>query len=162
MCLFYNGYILPLFDYCCTIWAETSKNNIDKLCKLQKRAARIILNAKFDAPSKPLFKDLGWLSFENRVQYHKGVMMYKCINNIAPQYLCDVFKFSSNQYSLRSTKSGCLFVPRPNTNFMKRTFQYSGTLLWNNIPSVIKDSINVDIFKRKYSEFLFIKQNTNL
>ena len=38
LCLFYNGYILPLFDYCCTIWAETSKNNIDKLCKLQKKS----------------------------------------------------------------------------------------------------------------------------
>jgi hypothetical protein len=33
--VYYNGYILPLFDYCCTV--------LEKLCKLQKRAARIIL-----------------------------------------------------------------------------------------------------------------------
>ena len=49
--MYYNGFILPLFDYCCTVWGETTNLNLEKLCtkcKLQKRAARIILNAKYD------------------------------------------------------------------------------------------------------------------
>jgi predicted lipase len=49
------------------------------------RAARIILNAKYDIPSLQLFKkNLGWLSIQNRLEYHKSVLMYKCINNSAP------------------------------------------------------------------------------
>ena len=36
--MYYNGYILPLFDYCCTVWGKTTKLNLEKLCKLQKRA----------------------------------------------------------------------------------------------------------------------------
>ena len=53
--VYYIGYILPLFDYCCTVWGETTTLNLEKLCKLQKRAARIILNAKYDLPSLQLF-----------------------------------------------------------------------------------------------------------
>ena len=47
--------------------------------------------------------------------------MYKCINNSAPDYLCNLFDMNtnSNVYSLRSFANGNLFVPRPNSNFMK-------------------------------------------
>jgi hypothetical protein len=58
---------------------KTTNLNLEKLCKLQKRAARIILNAKYYL--KILFKKLGWLSIQNRLEYHKSVLMYKCINN---------------------------------------------------------------------------------
>ena len=40
---YYNSYILPLFDYSCMIWGRTTTTNINRLVKLQKRAARIIL-----------------------------------------------------------------------------------------------------------------------
>ena len=36
LCMYYNGYILPLLDYCSTIWGETTINNIEKISKLQK------------------------------------------------------------------------------------------------------------------------------
>ena len=52
--------------------------------------------------------------------------MYKCINNSAPDYLCNLFDM------------GNLFVPRLNSNFMKRTFHYSGTILWNSLPPNFK------------------------
>jgi hypothetical protein len=59
-----NGYILPLFDYWCTVWGETTNLNLTTLCRLQNRATRIILNAKYDIPSLQLFKKLGWLSIQ--------------------------------------------------------------------------------------------------
>jgi hypothetical protein len=54
--MYYKGYILPLFDYCCTVWGKTINLNLEKLCKLQKRAARIIVYAKYDIPSLQLLK----------------------------------------------------------------------------------------------------------
>ena len=42
--LYYNSYILPIFDYGCITWSRTSAQNINRLLKLQKRAARIIFN----------------------------------------------------------------------------------------------------------------------
>jgi hypothetical protein len=51
-------------------------------------------------------------------EYHKSVLMYKCINNSAPDYLCNLFDINTNSniYSLRSSAKGNLFVPRPNSN----------------------------------------------
>ena len=34
---FYNSYILPCIDYCCTVWGYTIKTNIDKIFTYQKR-----------------------------------------------------------------------------------------------------------------------------
>ena len=60
--IFYQSYILPLFDYGCNTWGITSNANIKRLSKLQKRAARIILQAEFSTPSDTMFQKLKWLS----------------------------------------------------------------------------------------------------
>ena len=64
---YYNSYILPIFDYGCMIWGQCSAFNINRLSKLQKRAARIILKADFMTPSKEMLQELGWLTFTRRV-----------------------------------------------------------------------------------------------
>ena len=75
--LYYNGYLLPLIDYCSVVWGNTNKVNLEKIIKLQKRAARIILRADFNTPSKTLFEKLEWLTVYNRINYHKQPL---CLN----------------------------------------------------------------------------------
>ena len=57
--------------------------------------------------------------------------MYECINNSVPDYVGNLLDMNtnSNVYSFRYFIKGNVFVPRPNYNFMKRTFHYSGTIL---------------------------------
>ena len=85
--LFYNGYILPLIDYCCLVWGSCRKEDLSRILKLQKRAARLILDTDPFAPSAPLFKQLTWMTVEQRIIYHKSVLLHKCINKDAPSYL---------------------------------------------------------------------------
>ena len=42
--LYYNAYILPQYDYCCSIWGNCNQSLLNTILKLQKRAARIILD----------------------------------------------------------------------------------------------------------------------
>ena len=44
--LVYNALIQPHFDYCCEVWDELDKGLIERLQKLQNRAARLIMNFK--------------------------------------------------------------------------------------------------------------------
>ena len=53
--LYYNSYILPILDYGCMIWGQCSTYNINRLLKLQKRAARIILQADLQKGIKKLW-----------------------------------------------------------------------------------------------------------
>ena len=55
---YYNSYILPIFDFGCLVWGRCSRGNILRLLKLQKRAARIILNADIMTPSQRMFNEL--------------------------------------------------------------------------------------------------------
>ena len=81
------------------------------------------------------------------------------MNGLAPEYLTEFFKKCS---SLRSTRLDNLHVQRPNTNFGKRTFQYSGIILWNSLPLTLKECKNLELFKRHSSIYLLNKQETEL
>lgn len=69
---FYQGYILPLIDYGSVTWSGTSLTNIERILKLQKRAARIILHADYDTPSAIMFRDLEWQPVNKRLAYNKS------------------------------------------------------------------------------------------
>ena len=93
--MYYNAYIMSTFDYCCTIWGKGAHVK-DTITKIQKRAARIILNKPLRTSSKEMFDELKWLSFDKRYDYHIGLLVYKCINNSAPKYISSLFEISNN------------------------------------------------------------------
>jgi hypothetical protein len=47
----------------------------------------LILDQDPTAPPEPLFKQLGWMSIEQRIKYHKYLLVSKCLKNEAPVYL---------------------------------------------------------------------------
>ena len=92
------------------------------MIKLQKRAARIILDKGIDTPSVEMFNQLSWMTFPERVTFQKAVMMYKIFNNLTPSYLPEYFKMTSDihQRSLRITAENLLYISKPNTElFLK-------------------------------------------
>ena len=52
----YTSIFEPHFQYCCSIWGCCNSTDILQLQRLQNRAARIVTNNHFDAPSKPLIQ----------------------------------------------------------------------------------------------------------
>lgn len=146
---FYQGYILPLIDYGSVVWGTTSATNIDRITKLQKRAARIILRADYTTPSAAMFHELGWLPVNKRLKYNKAVFTYKAVNNLSPQYITDLLKPMSETHSrtLRSSVNGALAVPRSRSSLFDRSFSYSAPRLWNSIPTSIRNSSNLNSFK---------------
>ena len=56
---FYTRIIEPHFRYCCSVWGCAGTTEINRLQKLQNRAARIVVNSSFDTPSNQLIEKLG-------------------------------------------------------------------------------------------------------
>ena len=63
---------------------------MNRLIRLQKRAARIVMKADFLTPSHIMFNEHKWLSFPKRVQYHTCIMMYKTLHGSAPEYMSNL------------------------------------------------------------------------
>ena len=75
--MFYQGYILLFIDYGSLTWGSAAGTHIERLSKLQKRAACIILHAEFNTPSDTMFRELGWFSVPNRINFNKAVFTYE-------------------------------------------------------------------------------------
>ena len=54
----------------------------------------------------------------------------KSLNRLAPVYLHELFSERHTDYDLRDSFLK-LNLPKPRTNYLKRSFGYRGALLWN-------------------------------
>ena len=157
--LFYNSYILSTMDYCCPIWCRGIVANTKRISIIQKKAAKIILHKPLITPSRPLFIELGWLSFENRCKFLTATIVHRFSTNKMPTYFHDIIVFTHNcTYSLRSTTHNDI-VPFPfKSNFGKRTFSFYAREVWNSIPVNIRCISNTDTFKGNYKKYLMLNQ----
>lgn len=157
--LFCNGYILPLIDYCCTIWGNCSEDNLNRVLKLQKRAARLVFDAGPLSSSEPLFKELKWMPVKTRINYHKLLLIYKSLHHQAPEYLSGNLTYvgENNPYCLRNAVKGNLYPNKPKTELYKKSFQYSASVLWNDLPNDIRQCSNLHIFKKRLKNYLLLK-----
>ena len=91
----------------------------------------------FDASSNHLLSTLSWERLSLRRKKQKALMMYKTMNDLAPEYLQSLFSQRHSSYSLRNSEVR-LTLFKPSTNYLKRSFSYSGAMLWNNLPKNLK------------------------
>ena len=116
-----------------------------------KKAARIILDTPFFTPTQQLFDRLNWLPLRDRISYLKLILVYKILNNKAPDYLKKLCIPSSENHgrNLGSGSNDNLSVICPKTNVMKKSFAYSSAVLWNKLSTNVKTSTTLSMFKTK-------------
>jgi len=153
---FFNAFILPHMEYCCTIWGGAA--DIEKLLKFQKRAARVILNASYDIPSETLFKTLHWMPIKARIDYKRSVFVYKALNGLTPGYCRDLFLYvkDKHQRNTRSAANDKLYIdPKCKKGQVQKTVGISGAKLWNDLDSSITNASSLNAFKTKYLQSYF-------
>ena len=83
----------------------------------------------------------------NSLEKQKAILMFKTLNNRAPEYLSNLFIDRNTHYNLRNA-GGKLNLPRPRTDYLKRSFSYGGAQLWNNLPESIRTIKSFKNFKK--------------
>lgn len=153
----YNAIVQPHFDYGDVVYDSASVTNKNRLQNLQTRAAKLLTGAGPRDSRNPIFKMLGWLSLQQRRDYHKCVLMYKCVNGSAPSYLCDILlsNTGSHQYGTRGASQ--YRPPKARTAYYQNSFCITTINLWNNLPSDIQNSPSLAAFKSKLSKHMSAK-----
>ena len=103
-----------------------------------------------------MFSSLKWLSFTKRIKYQQSILMYKIVNWLTPDYLAILNIDDVQRHNLRSVSNNDLFVPRPNTKFYKKSFHYSATKVWINLPLEIKNFLKWN-YSRNIVIIIFLK-----
>ena len=146
----YYGLVHWHFDYCSMVWGNCGKPLRDKLQRLQNRAVRVLANSNYHADASTLLNDLGWQNIETR-QIQKAVMVYKSLNYVASDYISSRFRYTRsnliNSYNLRDSENK-LAVLLPRTNYYRNSFCYSGAVLWNNLPTDVRQAKSLTGFRK--------------
>ena len=145
----YRSIIEPHFRFCCLVWGVCSGTALNKLQKLQNRAARIATNSPYNAPSQPLLEKLGWQTIRELIDIETAMMVYRSINNKAPNYLTSFFeRLSQNTIrELRNTKTD-LKLPLLKISSGQKCFSYRGARLWNKLSADAKNVQTQILFKK--------------
>jgi hypothetical protein len=103
--------------------------------EITKESARVITSSDYTIRSSQVFETFQWHPLKNLMDKRDLTMMFKVLKNMAPNYLTTLFrKCDNSNYSLRSNNLK-LTLPKPKTDFLKRTLSYRGAVAWNGLPS---------------------------
>ena len=81
-----------------------------------------------------------------------AVLMYRCINEIAPRSPIDALVMTSDTHDVntRSTVNQIVQIPEPKCELFRNSFKYQGASLWNRLPSYLQNASDIYMFKRLY------------
>ena len=82
-------------DYLNNVWGNTTQQNLNKLQRHQKHAARLVLD-DWNGQSSELLMKLEWLPTASCISHSKVVLVYKILNNMCPGYLNDLLQYKTN------------------------------------------------------------------
>ena len=145
----YNSLVLPYFHYCSPLWDNCGSMLKEKLQKLQNRAARIMTGANYDVRSTDLPPAMSWKNLNDRHKMNKSLLIFKILNNHSAPNLKDKFitrETNLSNYNLRIADVN-FSVLNQILNISKKSFGYSGAVLWNNLPTQAKQTKSLSRFK---------------
>ena len=144
----YTSIIEPHLRYCCSVRGCCRKTEIDRLQKLQNRAAHIVNNSSYDAPSVPLIWSFGWETIDDLINQEIKAIASKSVNNLALHYLIDLFTRNSHSssHNLRNTDSKVQILKKKTSNGQK-CFSYRGAKVWNSLRRHAKQGSSISCFK---------------
>ena len=147
-----NALVLQQFDYGSTVWSNFSSEFHSKLQVLHNNLARTILSADIRTPISDLMGALKWIKLDGRWYNQLLLIVYKCLQNLSPEYLSSQFEFVHNSHThvTRNHSSNTLIVPKFRSNSGMRTFHVRVAYAWNSLPPEIRldmESMSINQFK---------------
>ena len=111
----------------------------------------------------PAYKQLGILQVSKVKSLEVGNFHFKSVNNLLPVKIGNFFPTSADQeihhsYGLRSRST--IQPPRFSFNSTtgRKSIQYTGSKIWEDLPANIKNSETFIIFKKSFKKYLLEEQ----
>ncbi len=144
----YYSLVHSHLTYCTSIYSCTTKTNLDKVFKLQKKAIRIITKSNYNAPTQTLFENLNILPLDKIITYSNLTIMHSIHNKYSPPSMFNLWPKNSDRntaFELRNANNYA--TPQVKYSFFTRFPAYTMPLLWNNYKGTAKLHDNPTTFK---------------
>ena len=141
---FFQEHIQSGIDYASTLWDSASVSLQKPLKSLHRRAIKIVLLKRTSLTDKD-YKAAQILPLCSRLMSNKACYVHKTVSARAPIYLST--KLLINQSSRNSSRKLNVSIPR--IDLFKSSLVYSGSALWNSLPSELRLPVSPSVFKKR-------------
>ena len=145
-------------DYCNSLLAGTSVNNLARLQLVQNTPARIVAKkSRFDHIT-PVLSGLHWLPICHRINFKIATVTYRVLQSHQPSYLAALIPRYTPVRSLRSSSSLSICVPLRKTSMAtSRSFSSVAAKFWNALPGHLSSIPTLPAFRRALKHHLFLR-----
>jgi len=143
--ILYHSYILSTFGYCPVIWMFCRKSSNEEMERVQKNTLRIIYN-DYDSDFDTLLSKGKHLRIHEINKRKLLTEVFKCLNNINPIFINDLFTKKNSNFNLRN--SNLLELNRTRTlSYGLKSIVYRGSRAWNELNPRLKAAKSLNEFK---------------
>jgi hypothetical protein len=152
----YYSLIHSHLSYGILAWGNAAQSNLQHTIILQKRALRIIHNAKFNSHTDPLFQHSRVLKLHDIYEYQSVLFIFDLINGKLPPSFDTVFTFNKDIPNARSTRqSHQLHIIQCKSLFAHKLPLYELPKMWNKWEKFIDQSGSRSMCKRQLKIKIF-------
>ena len=145
----YTTFIRPSLEYASTVWDPHTKCNIAKIEKVQRRAARYIMNDyKRTSSVTDMLNHLSLEPLQSRRNTAKLIVMYKIVHHlisIPPTLLIPTGTITRGHQQR-------FLIPFSRVSVYRYSFFPTAIRLWNNAPPLATTAVSLPAFKHLISQ----------
>ena len=143
-----HSFVTSRLDYCNCLYAGVPFYLLERLQKIQNKAARLVLRKDRKHDSKELLRLLHWLPVQKRIDFKIACLVFKSLKNLSPTYIQDLIEIYKPTRTLRSSASISLKTPIPPNAFVGRAFSFNAPKIWNNLSHGTRSCASLQSFKK--------------
>jgi len=147
--------VLPLLDYGNATLVGIPMYQLKRLQSVLNAAARLVLASPRRDHVSPLLRQLHWLKAPEQIQYKLAVLVYKCLDEMAPSYLADEF-LQPADLTTRLRLASSLFIRRTRLSTVgDRAFPVAAARVWNSLPRHVTSAPSLCVYCSRLKSDLF-------
>jgi exonuclease III len=152
-----HAFVTTRLDFMNALLINIPQKVMARLQRVQNAVARLVSGAARSDRITPILKQLHWLPVKMRITFKILLVTYKAQHGLAPTYISELLApFAPAKTGLRSSSEKKLIEPRTRlATYGDRAFEAAAPRLWNKLPVSIRNSANVNVFKKLLKTHLF-------
>ena len=118
----------------------------NRIINLQKKALRIITLSNYNSHTEPFHKKLSMLKVDDILKLQQLKFYYKYLHNNLPVYLQNwriIFNYDIHNYDKLIKNEIYTYITKH--EFAKKCLRHKLPFLFNNIPTIVKEKLNIHI-----------------
>ena len=150
----YHSFFYPYIDYCIEVWGSAGKTIIEKLCRIQRKAVRLITKSNYRADTKPLFENCKIFTIAETHILKISLFMYRVHHKIAPTPLTELFIRNSEIHSHNTRSQNNFRVPNFKLDVLKYSPRVIGVYVWNFVNQNVDCVCSLTSYRLSLRQFI--------